>query len=673
MKNLPENELFSAYLDGELTAEEQAQVEQLLSESPDARQLLDELRALGSTLQALPQYTLGKDIHQRVLELAEGKMAADHETSKVADHPPDVAAGLSIRRFSSSRAVFWFATAVAVAVIVMVFNPEVKNERLTTNREEPDIDAAPVVPAINAAPEAAATESDDSLGLGTRPATMDIDSDSLEYESEAGKRLDGASGGRYVYDESAKKPTLMHDAKRPSVTGNLGRKDIVDNRRGRDVGSNASGQTYSLNGAKIGGGSGAIVSNGGLSSSLAAQDKAASMAVIQCAISRQAMNSGALHNALRASGVTLSETYTTQRRLPPTQGKIAKGGYNQTADRGQRGGGDLKVLVVEANTEQIEATLLAMTEQPQTFYSVSVEPARDVEEQEAWRGYVSHGLRRKHAAPPTGSGVAVDAPAHITKREDQFGGDRRSETMKKAIGKLVHNHAEGADGLDEIPAEEPMVQSPAAKTPGSGIGLRPEMRPPKSDEKVAPTTDETQKAPETDGPPGVPEGRESRSQSKAVPSDETPEGDSRQQRDAKPAPEIQPATESESSSPVVEKRDFQRGQPLKEDTEDAPPGEDRARQQRTAGVEEEAVRPAQPTQVDNTERMNQVVGGQLSRPLATYRVLFVVRLVDAGPLSPAASMAIQDKIATERAAKQAAKDAINAKQQPIDANAHKQQ
>ena len=55
MNDLPQNELFSAYLDGELTAAEQAEVERVLAASPDARQLLEELRALSATLQALPQ------------------------------------------------------------------------------------------------------------------------------------------------------------------------------------------------------------------------------------------------------------------------------------------------------------------------------------------------------------------------------------------------------------------------------------------------------------------------------------------------------------------------------------------------------------------------------------------------------------------------------------------
>ena len=77
MKNLPENELFSAYLDGELTAAEQAQVEQLLSASPAARQLMDELRGVSSTLQSLPQEKVGEDLSARVLRTAERRMLTE--------------------------------------------------------------------------------------------------------------------------------------------------------------------------------------------------------------------------------------------------------------------------------------------------------------------------------------------------------------------------------------------------------------------------------------------------------------------------------------------------------------------------------------------------------------------------------------------------------------------
>ena len=44
MNDSSQHELLSAYLDGELTADEQVQVERLLADDPRAKRLLDELR-----------------------------------------------------------------------------------------------------------------------------------------------------------------------------------------------------------------------------------------------------------------------------------------------------------------------------------------------------------------------------------------------------------------------------------------------------------------------------------------------------------------------------------------------------------------------------------------------------------------------------------------------------
>jgi len=44
--NVPESELLSAYLDGEVTAAEQARAEELLAADAEARRFVDGLRAL---------------------------------------------------------------------------------------------------------------------------------------------------------------------------------------------------------------------------------------------------------------------------------------------------------------------------------------------------------------------------------------------------------------------------------------------------------------------------------------------------------------------------------------------------------------------------------------------------------------------------------------------------
>lgn len=80
--NRPFNEeLITAYLDGELTAEEQAQVEQALAEDDRLRRLHDDLRALRGSLQAMPRYTLDASFAERVLRQAERAMLSQRETS----------------------------------------------------------------------------------------------------------------------------------------------------------------------------------------------------------------------------------------------------------------------------------------------------------------------------------------------------------------------------------------------------------------------------------------------------------------------------------------------------------------------------------------------------------------------------------------------------------------
>src|SRR5271155_1164669 len=111
MSDVFDTELFSAYLDGELTAEEQVRAEQILATSPEARQMLDELRAVGSTLQGLPQQKLGEDLSARVLQLAERRMLLpeEPEKSEKADKPAAgrAAAAVTTRDAKDSESFPW--------------------------------------------------------------------------------------------------------------------------------------------------------------------------------------------------------------------------------------------------------------------------------------------------------------------------------------------------------------------------------------------------------------------------------------------------------------------------------------------------------------------------------------------------------------------------------------
>ncbi len=161
MLDLPENELFSAYIDGELTAEEQADVEQILNDNPEARQLVDELRSLSSSLQSLPAYKLDEDLASRVLRQAEREMLAEPAAPLPKFHQVDVP-GVKptswARRLLRPRNFAWSAVAIAVAVILMVDESDTNNGAANQLADDSKgvlikpLDVVPTVEAVKAPP-----------------------------------------------------------------------------------------------------------------------------------------------------------------------------------------------------------------------------------------------------------------------------------------------------------------------------------------------------------------------------------------------------------------------------------------------------------------------------------------------------------------------------------------
>ena len=103
-----DDELLSAYLDGELTDSERAAVEARLATDPAAQQLLHELRSVSQSVQAIPTAGLGRDLSDEILRRAraaapaatrsrEAKSASAAEPTSLIDTMPKV------RAFSSRR------------------------------------------------------------------------------------------------------------------------------------------------------------------------------------------------------------------------------------------------------------------------------------------------------------------------------------------------------------------------------------------------------------------------------------------------------------------------------------------------------------------------------------------------------------------------------------------
>lgn len=129
MKELPEQELLSAYLDGELTVAEQARVEQFLADNPAARRTLDELRSVSLAVQDLPELRLGEDLTDRVLRDAERAIlsgsadAAEGLPAERSSEPRTPHWRNMLRRVAASRGLAWSAAALAIALLIMLSSP----------------------------------------------------------------------------------------------------------------------------------------------------------------------------------------------------------------------------------------------------------------------------------------------------------------------------------------------------------------------------------------------------------------------------------------------------------------------------------------------------------------------------------------------------------------------
>lgn len=133
------DERISAYLDGELSPGERAEMDELLQTSSSHRQVLAELTSLREGLQALPQYTLGNDFADQVTSAAQ---LAAREREAVAEAPPRKphhtamahAAEVAARPQPGSRFQKWLlasaggiAVAASVALVVYTFSGSVDN------------------------------------------------------------------------------------------------------------------------------------------------------------------------------------------------------------------------------------------------------------------------------------------------------------------------------------------------------------------------------------------------------------------------------------------------------------------------------------------------------------------------------------------------------------------
>jgi len=129
-------ELLSAYLDGELSAEQQQQVDQLLRDDEDARHALDEMQSLRETLQSLPRQQLDENFAHRVLSAAERRMLTKSASDRGAGPPQSKSSDTNWRRY------LWAGAALAAGLLIMFLNTgDVKERSVALLSESEPLDA----------------------------------------------------------------------------------------------------------------------------------------------------------------------------------------------------------------------------------------------------------------------------------------------------------------------------------------------------------------------------------------------------------------------------------------------------------------------------------------------------------------------------------------------------
>ncbi len=427
MNDPTQNELLSAYLDGELDVAERADVERLLAADPAARQLLDDLRALSVTLQALPQEKIGEDLSGAVLRTAARRVLLEGAPGETEDSTPEsVPLGRSVfRRFFNARGLAWAGIAIAFAVVITVFeqhqdgpaaDKDARQVALATPKpEKPAEEHEGLPPTIQAAR--------DSVVESAKPAAAPAEKIAGTVEESSGDRL---------ATESAKRAAPAPKAS-PAPSA-------------------------------------ALRANNAMSGRPAAADKkvpaAQEVLVVHCDVTPEAVARKTFEKLLAANGIAqrgqlklrdLDDDNKTSGDGAVQEGEDMEKLWKDAEIAPPPESGEVHLIYVEATPEQIEATLAALAARPKVFSNVSVNPlqgaplsrlalGRRLEAQPKADAAAAGGFREKstaratgkaaksEAAPRGGGGAFGAAPAADNLAKSRQAPARGPDPLGKAIG-----------------------------------------------------------------------------------------------------------------------------------------------------------------------------------------------------------------------------------------------
>jgi len=176
-------ELISAYIDGELTSDEQVRVEQALLEDPHSQQLLEDLQALHDRLQAIPRSEPSQDYTQQILRRAERAiLTGPSETPGTSDGAKTAAVqianpGARSNQPANLKHLIWATTALAATlVLALLFRQGNQDVYQVTDAGNKDASSAPPT---------------SSTPRGEPTETIEVERVEMEGEEESGQMAGG--------------------------------------------------------------------------------------------------------------------------------------------------------------------------------------------------------------------------------------------------------------------------------------------------------------------------------------------------------------------------------------------------------------------------------------------------------------------------------------------------
>jgi hypothetical protein len=408
MNNLPEYELLSAYLDGELTAAEQAEVERLLAASPAARRLLDELRALSTTLQDLPQEKLGEDLSRQVLRIAERRLLTEGEPGDL-ETAPTPAERSPFRRFFNRRTMVWLSLTTAIALLIVVSEQHNNPQPVQVARRD----------------ESLREDNQRAAGELRTPPTIEAVKDRDDKPAELERELSDKEAKSELSVISAPARPAESPRSAPPAKRSAGK---------------AADDSYSRPGS------------GGTLDGTAAGE----ILVVRCDISHEAAKQSALDKLLVANGMARREPLDQARPYNGAKAKtLAKARQPVDAKKLAPTHAADEYFYVEATPAQLNAVLAGLKAQPEMFLAFSVKPLPGGEFGDL--PYANHELQRKSTVGAAERGVRSKA------------GDRQAaETPRNAAGKQYNSPAPAASRPTVMQYE----QRPNVAGPEGDSGLK---------------------------------------------------------------------------------------------------------------------------------------------------------------------------------------------------------